>query len=283
MNKPVFGLLLGGFLGIFDGLSALVSAPETAPEIAGIVLGSTFKGLLAGVLIGFFARKVRSLPLTLLFGLAVSGFLAFLVAHMQGKYYLEIILPGSVLGLVVGYATQKFGERRVHAAALLLPLLLMAPAAWADEAAAKLDSRAAFETLKKLAGAWQGNTMTPDGDPGATRFRVTAAGHTVEETMFPGTGHEMVNMYHLVGDELVVTHYCSSGNQPEMKLDLAASKPGDLVFGFTGGANLDPARDSHIHGARLVIEGETLREEWSSWGGGKETGVLKFFLKRSAS
>jgi hypothetical protein len=110
MNKPVLGLLLGGILGVFDGFSALISAPETRPEIVGIVIGSTFKGLLAGLLIGFFARKVRSLPLGILFGLLVSGALAFLVARLQGKYYLEIILPGSLLGIIVGYATQKYRD-----------------------------------------------------------------------------------------------------------------------------------------------------------------------------
>lgn len=161
-------------------------------------------------------------------------------------------------------------------------LFLAAPALRAGEpAAGALDGRAAFETLKTLAGEWQGNTLTEDGEPGATRFRVTAGGHAVEEIMFPGTGHEMVNMYHLSGDELLVTHYCSSGNQPEMKLDTAASKPGDLVFVFAGGKRLDPATDSHIHGARLVIEGDKLREEWSSWNKGKEAGVMKFFLKRA--
>ena len=41
MNKPVFGVLLGGFLGIFDGLTALISAPEVAPQIIQIVIGST--------------------------------------------------------------------------------------------------------------------------------------------------------------------------------------------------------------------------------------------------
>jgi hypothetical protein len=116
MNKPVFGMLLGGVLGIFDGLSALVSAPETAPQIMGIVIGSTFKGLLAGVLIGWFARKVRSLPLGILFGLAVGLLLAYIVAAMPAPkhYYWEIMLPGSILGIIVGYATQKFhgrGER----------------------------------------------------------------------------------------------------------------------------------------------------------------------------
>jgi hypothetical protein len=118
MKKPVFAMLLGGVLGVFDGLSALISAPQEAPNIVGIVIGSTFKGLLAGVLIGWFARKVPSLPAGLLVGLAIGAFFAFLVAAMpspDGKhYYWEIVLPGSVLGLIVGYATQRYGTPAVR-------------------------------------------------------------------------------------------------------------------------------------------------------------------------
>ena len=115
MKKPVFGMLLGGVLGIFDGLSALVSAPETAPGIVGIVIGSTIKGLIAGVAIGWFARKVNSLPLGILFGTAVGLFLAFLVSYMQKAasqppYYMEIMIPGAIVGLIVGYATQRHTE-----------------------------------------------------------------------------------------------------------------------------------------------------------------------------
>lgn len=114
MTKPVYGLLLGGFLGIFDGLSALVSAPETAPAIVGIVIGSTIKGVIAGAAIGWFARKVDSLPLGICFGLAIGLFLAFLVALMGDEkgnhYYWQIMLPGGILGLIVGYATQRFGS-----------------------------------------------------------------------------------------------------------------------------------------------------------------------------
>jgi eukaryotic-like serine/threonine-protein kinase len=78
-------------------------------QLLGIVIGSTVKGLIAGVLIGWFARKVNSLALGILFGLGVGLVLAFIVAHMQGKYYLEIMTPGGLVGLIVGYATQKYG------------------------------------------------------------------------------------------------------------------------------------------------------------------------------
>jgi hypothetical protein len=120
MNKPLLGLLLGGFLGIFDGLSALVSAPETAPQILSIVIGSTFKGLIVGVLVGWFARRVNSLPWGIAVGLLVGGAFALLVALFpdpSGKhYYWQIILPGSVLGIVVGYATQRYGRSGMRSA-----------------------------------------------------------------------------------------------------------------------------------------------------------------------
>jgi hypothetical protein len=111
MNKPVFGLLLGGFLGVFDGLTAWFE-PEVRTQLLGIVIGSTIKGVITGILIGYFAKKVHSLPLGILFGLAVGLFLAFLVAAMpntEGKhYYFQIMLPGSILGAVVGFATQRY-------------------------------------------------------------------------------------------------------------------------------------------------------------------------------
>jgi hypothetical protein len=120
MNKPVFGLVVGGILGVFDGLTALVSAPETAPQIVGIVIGSTVKGIIAGALIGWFARKVDSLGYGILFGLGVGALLAYAVAAIpdpSGKhYYWQIMLPGSILGIIVGYATQRYTPRRNSAA-----------------------------------------------------------------------------------------------------------------------------------------------------------------------
>ena len=115
MSKPVFGLLIGGVLGVFDGLTAWFY-PEARPFILGIVIGSTVKGIIAGAAIGFFAKKVNSLPLGILFGLAIGLFLAFLVAAMPnpdlGRHpYVEIMVPGGIVGIIVGLATQKFKTR----------------------------------------------------------------------------------------------------------------------------------------------------------------------------
>src|SRR5947207_3905405 len=107
MNKPVFGLLLGGALGVLDGLTAWFT-PEVRNTLMTIVIGSTIKGMVAGVAIGLFSRKVHNVAAAILFGTAIGGFLAFWVAFAQHKYYLEIMLPGSLVGLIVGLATQKY-------------------------------------------------------------------------------------------------------------------------------------------------------------------------------
>jgi len=280
MSKPVFGLLLGGILGIFDGLTALISAPETRPEILGIVIGSTVKGLIAGLLIGFFARKVKSLALCILFGLVVGAFLAYLVT-IGGPYLWEIVLPGSLVGIIVGFATQRYGGARApetasRAGVLMLLLALVVPAAWAGEMpSGKVDGKAAFATLKTLAGHWDGKAEP--NLPVAVNYRVTGNGTVVMQTLFAGTDHEMINMYHMVGSDLVATHYCSGGTQPHFKLDMEKSTPTELVFAFDGGTSFDPAKDGHIHNAKIILAGDgKLREEWTFWAGGKEAGTHKF-------
>ena|SRR5690349_4936256 len=112
MSKPVFGMLIGGILGIFDGMTALFY-PESRPLIVGIVIGSTVKGIITGLAIGFFSRKVNSLALGTVFGLAVGLFLSYLVAAMPNPdlshhYYVEIMVPGAIVGMIAGLATQKF-------------------------------------------------------------------------------------------------------------------------------------------------------------------------------
>jgi hypothetical protein len=79
--------------------------------LGGIVVGSTIKGAVAGFLAGWFAKKVRSLLFGTLFGLAVGALFAFGVAAMQHDHYLAILIPGSLVGAISGFATQMFEPR----------------------------------------------------------------------------------------------------------------------------------------------------------------------------
>ncbi len=69
------------------------------------------------MLTGWIATKYQSMQVGLLAGLAIGAVLAFIVAAFPqpdgSHYWLEIMLPGSVLGLVVGYATQRYGRSRM--------------------------------------------------------------------------------------------------------------------------------------------------------------------------
>jgi hypothetical protein len=114
MNKPMLGLVLGGVLGVLDGFSAIFASPEVKPMLTGIVIGSTAKGLVTGVLIGAVARKWRSMPIGLAAGLVLGLLFAWIVAAFPDEsgnhYYAEIMIPGAVLGLIVGFATQRYGR-----------------------------------------------------------------------------------------------------------------------------------------------------------------------------
>lgn len=117
MPKWLLGILLGALLGLIDGASAYAYPyPEVRAAIVGIVIGSTGKGLLTGLIAGFAAVRLRSMPLGIAIGLSTGLVLSWLVAFAQHAHYWEIMLPGSALGAIVGFATQKYGRPRAAAA-----------------------------------------------------------------------------------------------------------------------------------------------------------------------
>ena len=112
----MLGLILGGLLGLADGLNGLRSPAGTGANIFPILAGSMVRGLLAGVTIGFVARRVNNLFVGIVVGLLVGVLLAVTVARLQYPdatriYFWEDVLPGSVVGLIVGFATQRYGRR----------------------------------------------------------------------------------------------------------------------------------------------------------------------------
>jgi hypothetical protein len=130
-------------------------------------------------------------------------------------------------------------------------------------------THAGMEKLKTLVGTWV--TADKDGKPTeevASVVKLTAGGTALHETLFPGQPHEMVSIYTVDGDDLVMTHYCMLGNQPRMKAD-PKSPANQIVFQFAGGSNLDPKKDKHMHAATLtIVDADHLEIEGIGWENG---------------
>src|SRR5262249_20238550 len=121
----------------------------------------------------------------------------------------------------------------------LAALVLLSAIVHADDNKAQPAKDSALEPFKQLAGEWGGKELKGPNEGKEVRpsYKVTAGGSAVVETLLPGTDHEMVTVIHRDGDDLLLTHYCMLGNQPQMK----ASGKGDgkkFDFKFTRITNL---------------------------------------------
>ena len=122
-----------------------------------------------------------------------------------------------------------------------------------------------LERMKSLAGHWEGTTQ--DGDakaqPAVVEYKVTSGGSAVIETLFPGTSHEMVSVYHDKNGKLAMTHYCMLGNQPE--LELKNSPDSKMQFDMSTDSQTALSGQMHMHS--LVLERSVSGELVQSWTG----------------
>jgi uncharacterized membrane protein len=116
LTKPVLGLAVGGVLGLLDGLSGFFE-PSLAPVMGSVITFSLLKGLLAGIATGYVSLRVHSMLLGILAGVGIAAVLSLLVIRHAGMaLFWDIMIPGMLLGLIVGFATQKFGRAKQSAA-----------------------------------------------------------------------------------------------------------------------------------------------------------------------
>lgn len=111
---------------------------------------------------------------------------------------------------------------------ILLPLALLA---LSSAALAQSDAQKSFDSLKTLAGEWEGtvtvNPPMPEMSDGNNNIhislRVTSRGHVLVHEMQeagtpldPAKYDHPVTMLYLNGDQLNLVHYCDAGNRPHM-------------------------------------------------------------------
>jgi hypothetical protein len=123
-----------------------------------------------------------------------------------------------------------------------------------------------FDELKSLNGTWEGKTA--DGQTAQVIYRVTSNGSALMSEI---KGKEdMISMFSLDGDRVVLTHYCSVGNQPRM---VASGSPDGktVTFDFLDVTNLATPDAGHM--SRVVFsmpDADHHTEEWIYTDHGKE-------------
>jgi len=125
-----------------------------------------------------------------------------------------------------------------------------------DEPAAE----AAFARLKALAGQWEA-----EGREGHERlsYELIANGTALVERETAANRPEMLTVYHLDGNRLVLTHYCMAGNQPRMELRGFDPQTGALTFDFVGATNLAAPTSGHMHSVALrLADANHIVTEW---------------------
>jgi hypothetical protein len=126
---------------------------------------------------------------------------------------------------------------------------------------------AAFEKLKALAGQWE--ATTEQGKVTSSLEPVSNGTALLEKLTVPGEA-EMVTVYYLDGNRLVLTHYCAAGNQPHMQAEVFNPGSNQIKFDFAGATNLKSAGDGHMHSAQITFLGpDAFKADWTFYKDGK--------------
>jgi hypothetical protein len=123
---------------------------------------------------------------------------------------------------------------------------------------AQSDAQKSFDKLRTLAGSWQGKAS--DGMAVQVFFRETSNGSALMSEI---SGHEdMISMFHMDGDRLMMTHYCGAGNQPRMVGKMSPDGK-SITFDFLDATNVLPSQPGHME--HLVINLSDPTHHTESW------------------
>lgn len=146
-------------------------------------------------------------------------------------------------------------------------------------AAAQSKPNAGFEKLKTLVGEWQGTSGT--NKPATISYKLVSGGSAlVERLVIEGEG-DMVTVYYVDGDRLMMTHYCAAGNQPRMLARPVKAADKSIDFAFLDATNLPDAGAGHMHALSItLVDNDHFTQQWTWRERGKDDIKELFRLKR---
>jgi len=120
----------------------------------------------------------------------------------------------------------------------------------------------AFDQMKSLAGEWEGTDT--HGSKVRLTYQVVSNGSVLMERMKSSDESEMITMYSLDGDHILVTHFCSAGNQPTMQTAAATAATGKYDFSFVRATGMKSPDEGHMVALSVTMpDKDHLSQVWT--------------------
>ena len=167
---------------------------------------------------------------------------------------------------------------------ILLALALSSLASYAEESqmGVPVSHSKDFEKMKDLVGTWVGKADMGKGmEQLRVTYELTSAGNAIVERFAAGKPHEMVTVYHDFNGKLVMTHYCSLGNQPNMEL----RNPGETNMTFIlseKNPGLVSLNETHMHALTIAFDNkDSITHTWTLFDKGVRKSEVTVKLERT--
>jgi len=154
---------------------------------------------------------------------------------------------------------------------LVIATVMLAAAAVTNVQAAGPKSEAsagpaAYARLKTLVGEWEADTQMGKVH---VSYELIAGGTSLVEKESGEKMPAMLTVYYLDGDRLLLTHYCTAGNQPSMQARAFNPETGEVAFEFLDATNLAPG-GGHMHNAKIrLADHDHFSSEWEFYENGQ--------------
>ncbi len=142
-------------------------------------------------------------------------------------------------------------------------------------------ARQFFDRLRSLEGQWGGRSTR--GWEDVCSFKTIAGGSCVVETSFDAHPNEtMLTLYHMDGEQLMLTHYCVAKNQPRLRATEFSPDGTSATFTFVDATNLASRDKGHMDKCVITIPdgADTFSARWTWYQAGQESWMEEIHHER---
>jgi hypothetical protein len=161
----------------------------------------------------------------------------------------------------------------------LVTVAILCLSAYTPANDAKSKPGSGFAQLIPLVGEWEGTSGS--GAPVKLTYTLVSNGSALMERLQPSKEPEMITMYSADQGRIIVTHYCSAGNQPQMQTAVITGPTNRFDFKVVRVTGMKSPEEGHM--VRLVLmiaDKDHLTQEWTFLENGKaQTEVFRYTRK----